>query len=169
MCLRKNLSLEVFHPRLMLERACRNGPRKVIEPLFPGYIFVRFNLSKCLQGIRYSTGISSLVHFGERIPSVPDNVIEELQKCFDMDDPMVVEDYLIAGAEVIIAHGPFQGFQAMVIRLMPARQRVQVLVDFLGRMTVAEVDRRSVTVETRRMADMMPELAIGQPISVAAA
>jgi hypothetical protein len=42
---------------------------------------------------------------------------------------------------------------------MPAKQRVQILLDFLGRTTVTEVDRKSLTVEDSCVADMVPLLA----------
>src|SRR5215510_2239112 len=80
--LNRNLGLEVFNPRLRVERATRRGVVRTIESLFPCYIFVN-----CPEGIsdeiRYVTGISSLVHFGLRIPTVPESVIEELRECFD--------------------------------------------------------------------------------------
>src|SRR5262245_8035685 len=72
----RNLGLEVFDPRLRFERATRRGVVRTVEPLFPGYVFVRC-LPESLTDIRYVTGISSLVHFGIRIPAVPDVVIEE--------------------------------------------------------------------------------------------
>jgi hypothetical protein len=43
--------------------------------------------------------------------------------------------------------------------MVPARQRVQILLDILGRPTLVEVDRHSVTLENRRVADLMPSLA----------
>src|SRR5947208_10278758 len=89
--LRKRLGLEVFHPRLRMERATRRGAVRVIEPLFPGYVFVRC-VSDNLDEIRYVTGISSLVHFGRKVSTVPDAVIEELRQCFETEDPMSVED-----------------------------------------------------------------------------
>lgn len=151
------LGLEVFNPRLRMERATRRGLVRSVEPLFPCYIFVR-GLSDTLNEIRYVTGISTLVHFGQQIPVVPDIVIEELKQCFE-DDTLAVEDYIAPGAEVSIANGAFQGFQAIVLRTLPARQRVQVLLDILGRQTLVEVDRQSVILENRNMADMMPSLA----------
>src|SRR5580704_16613545 len=69
----RKLDLEVFHPRLRVERATRRGIMRLVEPLFPCYIFVRCELDKCVDDIRHVTGISSLVHFGQRIPAVPDS------------------------------------------------------------------------------------------------
>jgi hypothetical protein len=36
---------------------------------------------------------------------------------------------------------------------------VQILLDFLGRTTLAEVDRKSLILENSSMADLMPSLA----------
>ncbi len=158
--LARQRGLEVFHPRLRMERATRRGVVRVIEPLFPCYVFVRCPSSENLEEVRYATGISSLVQFGQRAATVPEEVIAELKLCFEAGEPMPVEDRLEAGTEVIVGVGPFQGFRATVVRSMPARQRVQVLLDFLGRTTLTEVDRGSLIVEDRSLARLLPLLAI---------
>ena len=141
-----------------MERATRRGVVRVIEPLFPCYLFVRCGIED-IDNVRYVSGISSLVHFGTRIATVPDPVVDELRNCFEADEPFAVEDRLYEGAEVTVAEGPFLGVRGIVVRVLPARRRVQILLDFLGRATLTEVDRTSVTVENRCMADLMPALA----------
>src|SRR5437867_703453 len=141
--LTRNLGLEVFHPRLRMERATRRGAVRVIVPLFPCYIFLRC-ASDQLVKIRYVSGISGLVHFGRKIPTVPDLAIEELRQCFGTEEPMAAADRLCPGAEVTVAEGPFLGFSGIVLRVLPARRRVQILLDFLGRTTPSEVNRNSV-------------------------
>ena len=74
---------------------------------------------------------------------------------------MCVEERLIAGAEVTVAEGPFLGFSGIVVRVMPAKQRVQILLDFLGRTTLAEVDRKWLVRENSSVADLLPALATG--------
>jgi transcriptional antiterminator RfaH len=155
------LGLEVFHPRLRLERATRRGIVRIVESLFPCYIFVRCSLGQHSNDLRHVSGISSLVHFGQNIPAVPEGAIVELKQCFETEEPMTVEDGVPAGTEVTIADGAFCGFSGMVVRSLAAGQRVQILLDFLGRVTLAEVDRRSLKVENRRVADMLPSLAQG--------
>src|ERR1051325_3839750 len=156
--LARNLGFEVFNPRLRIERATKRGVVRSVEPLFPCYVFVRCT-PETLNDVRYITGISSLVHFGQRVPAVPDSVVEELRECFEAEEPLAVEDRLFPGAEVSVADGAFQGFQAIVLRMLPAKRRVQVLLDILGRPTLVEVDRHSVNLENRRVADLMPSLA----------
>jgi transcriptional antiterminator RfaH len=165
--LRRNLGLEVFHPRLRLERSTQRGVVRVVESLFPCYIFVRCNVEQKADDIRYVSGMSSLVRFGDKIAVVPDGVIEELAECFQDDEPLQIEDPIDTGTEVTFAGGAFMGFSGVVLRVLPAKQRVQVLLDFLGRTTVAEVDRTTLKTE-RRIADLVPTLATAGLISVAA-
>lgn len=160
--LRKHLKLEVFHPRLRVERATRRGVVRVIEPLFPCYLFVRCVIGERLDEIKYTYGVSNIVHFADRIPAIPDSVIEELQECFETQDPITVDDLLSPGAEVLVADGAFVGMRAFVLRVMPARQRVQVLLDVLGRPTAVEVDRGLVVLEKNSVADRVPFLAAPQ-------
>ncbi|MCU0784770.1 MAG: hypothetical protein MUF81_12165 [Verrucomicrobia bacterium] len=156
---RKRLSLEVFHPQLRIERVTRRGVVRVIEPLFPCYIFVRCAIEEKLNEIQRTNGISSLVHFGNRIPTVEDSVIGELQECFEAESPLTLDDCLTPGDEVVVGEGAFAGMSAFVLRVLPARQRVQVLLDVLGRPTPVEVDRNSVVLERDSIAQRAPVLA----------
>jgi len=155
----KRLGLEVFCPRLRSERATRRGLVRTQDPLFPCYLFVRCVLSEHGEGLRYVNGISSLVRFGERAAEVPAAVIEDLQSHFMAEEPVMAVDPLSPGMEVTVAAGAFEGMRANVLRVMPARQRVQVLLDILGRPTEVEVERKLVVFEQERMADRVPFLA----------
>ncbi len=157
--LRKNLNLEVFHPRLRIERATRRGVMRVSEPLFPCYIFFRCLIAEKLNEIKRTSGVSTVVHFANQIPRIADTVIEELRECFEGEETMTVEDRLSPGDEVIVAEGAFSGMRAFVLRVMPARRRVQVLLDVLGRPTPAEVDESSVVIEGIGVANLVPMLA----------
>jgi transcriptional antiterminator RfaH len=157
---RKHLGLEVFHPRLRIERATRRGVAHIIEPLFPCYIFVRCVIEDRLNDIQHTNGISSLVHFGNRIPLVADSVIGELQECFETEEPLMLEDNLLPGDEIVVGDGAFAGMRAFVLRVLPARQRVQVLLDVLGRPTPVEVNRESIVLERDSVADRAPVLAL---------
>ena len=157
--LRKNLGLETFLPRLRLERATKRGAVRIVEPLFPSYVFVRCVINEHLNEIRHTNGISSLVQFGGKISIVEDTIIEELQNCFETDEPMIVEQRLVPGCEVSVAGGAFNGMRAHVLRNMPAKRRVQVLLDILGQPTPVEVDRTAVVLMGNTVAHLAPVLA----------
>ncbi|HXB60753.1 MAG TPA: transcriptional activator RfaH [Candidatus Acidoferrales bacterium] len=157
--LRKNLGLEAFLPRLRVERATRRGAVRTIEALFPCYLFVRCVIDEKLDEIRHTNGVSSLVRFGGKVSIVEDSIIEELQDCFEADEPMTVEHRLTPGSEVSVTGGAFDGMRAHVLRNMPARQRVQILLDILGQPTPVEVDRSAVILLESTVAHLAPVLA----------
>ncbi len=157
--LRKHLGLEVFFPRLRLEKMTRRGLVRVVEPLFPCYIFARCVMAECINEIQHTSGISSIVHFGSRIPEVPDAIIAELQACFDADAVITVEHHLSPGDAVTLADGAFAGMPALVLKSLPAKKRLQILLDILGQPTSVEVGQNSVIQQRNTVADMAPILA----------
>jgi transcriptional antiterminator RfaH len=138
--LRQDAHVEVFLPRLRYRRSTRRGPAWVTEPLFPGYLFARFTLPSLLRRVQSLRGVRGVVHFGHRWPSIPDPVIAELRSVVGNAEIKTLSTDLNVGDAVEVATGVFQGFQALVARVIPRRQRVFVLLDFLGRQTAVELD-----------------------------
>jgi transcription antitermination factor NusG len=56
----------------------------------------------------------------------------------------VVPGELVPGDEVQIIGGSFQGLHAVVARVMPGRERVAVLMEFLGRQTSIELPANTI-------------------------
>jgi transcriptional antiterminator RfaH len=139
--LRQDAQVEVFLPRIRYRHSTRRGPAWVTEALFPGYLFARFPLPSLLRRVQSLRGVRGVVHFGDRWPSLPDTVIAELRLTVGDDEIKILSSDLNAGDAVEVATGMFQGFQALVARVIPRRQRVSVLLDFLGRQTAVELDR----------------------------
>jgi transcriptional antiterminator RfaH len=159
----KNSELEVFFPRLRLEKITRRGVVRVVEPLFPCYIFVHCVIEDRINDIQHTSGISNIVHFGSKIPFIPDSIIEELQACFELDDIITVESRLAPGDAVMVADGAFAGMPARVLKNLPAKKRVQILLEILGRRTSVEVGQNSVIQQKNSLAEMAPALAAAPP------
>jgi transcriptional antiterminator RfaH len=157
--LRKYLSVKVFNPRLRVQRVTQRGVARLVEPLFPCYIFIHCVIEDRLNEVQHTTGVGSLVRFGDKIPKVQDSVIEELQQYFATEEIFTIEDRLAPDDEVIIAGGAFAGMQAKILRVMPATQRVQILLEVLGGLTSVEVDRALIVLEKNTVADRAPVLA----------
>ena len=137
--LQKDAGIEVYLPRIRLKRATRRGPVWFTEALFPNYLFARFDLASCLRRVCHAREVRGVVHFGDRWPVVPDGVIAELRAVVGSEQVHVVPDEFEPGEAVRIAGGAFHGLQAVVTRAMPSRERVAVLLEFLGRQTTVEV------------------------------
>ncbi len=75
---------------------------------------------------------------------VPDQEIAELQGAWGEKEALMVPEAIQVGAPVKLSGGIFHGMDAVVVALLPARQRVRVLLEFLGGITEAEVAAASI-------------------------
>ena len=110
----------------------------VTEAMFPGYFFARFCLGEMLPQVRSAHGVSSIVRFGDWYPVIDDNVIEQLRdKTGDDAIAELVPDFA-PGDSVRLTEGPLAGLEAVITQVLPGKERVRLLLDFLGRETVTE-------------------------------
>jgi transcriptional antiterminator RfaH len=136
-------SIEVFSPRLRVRRATRRGAVWFVEALFPGYIFARFDPGSTMDRVEVTPGVRSVVRFGPVIPIVPDQVIDDLRLSYGADELIEVGDDLRPGDDVDVAIGPFRGFDAKVLCVASAPERIRILLDILGRPTSVELPRQN--------------------------
>ncbi len=129
----------VFLPRVRFQRTTRQGLVWVTEALFPSYLFARFDWHASLRQVQAARGVSGVVHFGARWPVIADGVIADLKQAFGAEELHVISTVLQPGDSVEIAEGAMRGLRAVVSRVMPSRERVAVLLEFLGRQTTIEV------------------------------
>ncbi len=137
--LRQLPDTEVFNPRIRFKRATRRGPVWVTESLFPNYLFARFDWRNSLRLIHHTGGVVGIVHFGSRWPTIPDAAIDDLRSAIGEDELRILDATLDVGQEVRVSGGVFDGLEGIITRVIPGRQRVAVLLDFLGRQSTFEV------------------------------
>lgn len=142
--LRQMEQVEVFDPRIRFARATRNGPLWMTEALFPNYLFARFDWKVSLTRVHYAPAVSGVVHFGPRWPIVHDAIIEEIRARLGPDETHTITKEYQSGDRVQLAGGLFHGLEAVITQVMTGRQRVAVLMDFLGRQTTVEVGMASI-------------------------
>jgi transcriptional antiterminator RfaH len=125
-------AVEVFCPCVRFERARRSGKLWVTEAMFPGYVFARFCYFSQSRKIRSTRGVVKIVNFGDVPARVAPEIISELRKAIKDQETIVIQPDIEVGEEVNVISGPFRGLRAVVSRVMPARERVAVLLEVLG-------------------------------------
>lgn len=133
--------VEVFCPRLKLRRVTRRGPVWFTEALFPGYIFARFDPLVCQNEITYARGVSTIVRFKGAPASMPDEAIVELRRHMNGTECKEIDQSINQGDGVVVSQGIFMGLTTVVTHAFPARERVRVLVEFLGQCREVEVSK----------------------------
>jgi transcription antitermination factor NusG len=133
--------VESFFPRIRVHPV--NPRARKMLPYFPGYLFIRLDLSAIdyttYQWMPHSTG---LVTFGGEPAVVPDAIIETLHQNMDrLNQPEAKPQAgFQAGDELVIQSGPFAGYEAIFNIHLNGSERVQVLLKLLGQMRDVTVD-----------------------------
>lgn len=137
---------EVFSPRIRFEKGTRRGKVWFIEALFPGYIFARFDLCEKLRAVNATNCVTGVLRFNELYPQVSDNQIQRLRSEFSEEQSEIrtVDQPIKEGDEVLILDGVMSGLETIVTRVMSGKERVRVLLNWLGEEREAEVRYASI-------------------------
>lgn len=128
-------AFECYLPRLQLRKRRRNKWVDVVEPLFPGYIFVHVDPDQTsITPIRSTLGVNGIVRFGNALVPIPDDVIQYLKLNEQPDTGLHRSDKPLfeKGDGVQIVDGPFTGLQG-VYQMDKGEDRVMILIEILGR------------------------------------
>ena len=124
--------VEVFCPRISQIKKTRAGKKRFVEAMFPGYIFAKFQFHAHSRQVVYSQGITRMVELGER-RIIPQHVVEDLKASLPEDVIEAPDLSILPGAEIEVITGSLKGLNGRVLAQMSAQNRIQILLDFLGR------------------------------------
>ena len=137
--LRQNSEVEVFCPRLRFRKQTARGPVWFVESMFPGYLFAKFNYATLNRRVVHAPGVNGFVRFGDHLGLLPDALIAEIKGHMGRNEIVEISQELESGQNVEVTQGPFRGFEALVTRFIAARDRVEILIDWMGRSLHAEL------------------------------
>ncbi len=130
---------QTFLPTYKTVKRVRGKSCEVNSPLFPGYVFCRFDAHRRLP-VLLTPGVITVVGRG-RIPiPVEDSEIEAIQKVVSTGLQTEPWPYLEVGQSVRIEDGALCGVQGILIGFKGAR-RIVVSVSLLRRSVALEIDR----------------------------
>ena len=122
---------------------------KVVElPLFPGYIFCKFDITHRLP-ILIIPGVAKIVGSGRMPIAIPDHEIEAVQKVVHSGLAYGPWPALTAGQRVQVRYGPLAGLEGVVQETRNGCNLI-VSVTLLSRSVSVTIDRDSVVPSTGR-------------------
>ena len=124
--------IEVFCPRISQIKKTRAGKKRFVEAMFPGYIFAKFQFHAHSRQVVHSQGITRMVELGER-RIIPQHVVEDLKASLPENVIEAPDLSILPGAEIEVVTGSLKGLNGRVLAQMSAQNRIQILLDFLGR------------------------------------
>jgi len=126
------LGVETFCPLLKQSKVIRRVRQTVIRPLFPGYLFAKFDASCHLRAVAYAGGVSRIVTFGGTPAVVDEAMIDSVKNRLQHGYAVAPSHRLKPGQVVTIQEGPLYGIEAVFEREMDDQERVVLLLRTLA-------------------------------------
>lgn len=140
----ENKGYEIFLPLQKSRRRWSDRYQEIAVPLFPSYVFGRFDASNRLP-ILTTPFVFSIVGAGKQIVPVEPAQIEDIRRLISSGLPIYHSPFLKAGQHVVIEGGPLRGQRGLLTRIKNT-WRVVVSVDLIRQSVAVEVDREDIRV-----------------------
>jgi transcription antitermination factor NusG len=151
---------ELFLPMYVSKRRWSDRTKEIEQPLFPGYVFCRFDPLMRLP-ILVTPGVIGVVGMGKTPIPIEDEEIAGIQAVVNSGLPSQPCPYLQIGERVQIESGPLNGLTG-ILEEIKGRHRLILAVTLLQRAVAVEIDVACVRpVVPRRNA------LVGAPVAVA--
>lgn len=141
----RSQQIETFYPTLKVDPVNPRASR--IRPYFPRYMFVHVDLDVTgISAVQWVPGAIGIVQFDGCASPVPDAVIYELKRqvAEHNERQASILDNMRPGDHIRITDGPLAGYEAIFDTRLSGTQRVQVLLEMLGRQIRAQVDGKMI-------------------------
>ncbi len=129
--------VESFLPLIEEVHLWSDRKKKVLEPLFRGYVFVRTDL-QARSRILQTPGVVRFVGIRHLPSPIPDEQINWIRILINAPDALRREEYVAVGERVRISAGPFCGVVGFVLRVKESL-RVVVSLEAIARSVSVEV------------------------------
>jgi transcription antitermination factor NusG len=129
---------EVFMPVCRVRRQWSDRAKECTVPLFPSYIFARFDICERLAVLK-APGVISIVGRGKHPVPLTDDEVRNIRIMVDSGLSTYPWPYVKTGQTITISGGPLRGLQATVLDEDASRRKLIVSVDLLNRSIAVDI------------------------------
>lgn len=142
----KAWQLETFLPMARYRRQSYYNVKLpfVIKPLFPGYLFAKFDANLMIHKVRFTRGVRSVVSFGEIPAVVNEEIINIIKSRISADGLVDLNEELVCGDKVIIEKGLFRKFEGIFVENLTDSERIKILLNTIDYQAHILIDRQYV-------------------------
>jgi transcription antitermination factor NusG len=134
-----SMGYECFLPQYRVVRRWSDRLKELELPLFPGYLFCRFDVHRRLP-ILMTAGVVGVVGIARQPVPVDETEIERIQTAISFGQNVQPWPYLQIGQRVTVHWGPLTGIEGVLMQAR-GKWRVVISVSLLQRSVALEVDR----------------------------
>lgn len=131
--------VEIFNP-LIETFALRNGRmNKELKPLFPGYLFGKFDLDQNYPLVRWARGVKKILGFGEYPTSISEEVVEIIKERTNAEGIVRIKHHFKPNDLIRIKTGPLRDLLGIFERWVSDSERARILLNLIGYQPAVEI------------------------------
>jgi transcription antitermination factor NusG len=128
-----------FAPMYRTRRQWADRVKQIEVPLFPGYVFCRFDVRDWMP-VRTTPGVVSVVSVGDAPAVVDEREIEAIRATLKGGNAAEPWPFLRAGQRVRVTSGSMRGHEG-ILQIIKNRCKLVLSISLLQRSVAVEVDR----------------------------
>lgn len=140
----QHVGVETYCPLLRQNRIIRRRLQVVVAPLFPGYLFAKFDLERQYRAVAYARGVRRIVMFGSQSATVDEALLNAIKARSSEGYVTIDGSGFESGQSVFIREGPLAGLRAVFEREMTGHERAVLLLRCLAYQARVEVDLKAI-------------------------
>ena len=134
-------SIEAFLPKVQVMSRRKDRRKKILVPLLPGYVFVRFDMDpETYWDIIKTVGVVRMIGFEGKPAPANDDEINSLMILDGTDRTVQNRTYMKKGDMVMIMEGPLKGVVGFYLHHKGKSEKVVVSIELLHRSLAVEVE-----------------------------
>jgi transcription antitermination factor NusG len=135
--------IENFWPSFSSLRRWSDRTKEIRRPLFPGYVFAKFDCQERLP-VLTTPAVIDIVGFGQKYVPVSEAELDVIRRVLESRAKCEPAPFLQVGQRVVIENGPLAGVDGLLIEIKQTR-RLVVSISLLQRSMNVELKSEWVT------------------------
>ncbi|GAD78267.1 transcription/translation regulatory transformer protein RfaH [Vibrio ezurae] len=138
----ENQGVEVYYPKLVMEKRVRGKRTQKVEPLFPSYMFVRFDYEQgpSFTTVRSTRGVSDFIRTGAYPTELQGDLVYTLKQQEQAQEVVTCNTPSI-GDKVEISSGQFSGVDA-IYQEADGETRSILLITMINKKVAVKIDNK---------------------------
>ena len=130
----------MFNPSMETFAITRNGGmNKELKPLFPGYIFGKFDLEQNYALVRWARGVRKILGFGGYPTAISEEVLKIIKERTDTQGIVRVKHHFEPNDLVRIKAGPMKDLIGVFEDWVSEGERVRILLSLIRYQPTVEI------------------------------
>ncbi len=141
----ENQQVECYYPEVTVEKIVRGKKKQITEPLFPNYMFVRFDFEQgpSFITVRSTRGVSDFVRFGYHPVVLQGDLIYSLKHMANIAEDTTRDELPQVGQLVEINSGPYVGINA-IYKESDGDKRSVLLITLINKQVEIRIDNSDI-------------------------